>query len=223
MHTLECAPSIGAEEDSSMKWLNVDVELAKHPEFFGAPPVDRATWFCLMLFCAANENGGRISGCKGWGTRKWFSGALITLDELQHVSELWRWEGDDLVVKFYPIDQEERMKQNRLRGKAGAEARWGKTGHSDPNGEANTESKVKEGKGREGKDNAGVLPAWRRLKGLEDELTEIKGKLQALSRPDPNIFPEQYKAVQEQAEPLRARRDELKQLIAQLQKVQPNP
>lgn len=100
-----------------MNWINLNVTVLDSEEFLGAEPTERATWICLLRYCAGQENGGRIVGCRHWKDRKWQQVARVTLAEIQSHCALFRFEGDDLVVTFYPSDKEEEVKQKREHAK----------------------------------------------------------------------------------------------------------
>jgi hypothetical protein len=109
-----------------MEWLKLDLRWVRSPEFIGSDPVGRATWLSLMAFCADKENGGRIQDCERWPDRMWQQMCGVTLDETRQESDLFTWDGDDLLVAFYPTKTEELVQSRRDAGKAGAEARWQK-------------------------------------------------------------------------------------------------
>lgn len=155
-----------------MDWLNIHTSTLDGPEFLGADPVQRATWICLLRWCAGQENGGRIEGASGWTDRKWQQLARVTLDEINSQCDLWAWDGDCLVVSFYPVAKEAEVSSKRAGGRAGGCARTdAKTSAAKANGSKGgrpnnpslsqaepkdnpslnpTEGKGKEGKGKEG-------------------------------------------------------------------------
>ena len=109
-----------------MEWLKLDLRWIRSPEYIGSDPVGRATWLSLMAFCADKENGGRIQGCEKWPDRMWQQMCGVTLDETRQESDLFTWDGEDLVVTFYPTKTEGIVQSRREAGKAGADARWQK-------------------------------------------------------------------------------------------------
>lgn len=102
-----------------MNWINIHVETLRGSEFVGAEPVERATWISLMGWSCSQENSGRIENCKDWTSRKWQQLCGITLEEVQMKSELYKFEGEDLIVHFYPMDQQESVEAKRRNGKRG--------------------------------------------------------------------------------------------------------
>jgi hypothetical protein len=140
-----------------MEYLNLHVSVLDRPELVGAEPIDRATWLYLLRYCAGQENGGRILGCASWGDRRWQQIARVTLREVKRRTELWRWEGEDLVVHFYPSEQEAAVRAKRQAGRETAAKRWSKQDSSAPKNnslatpELHAKGKIKE---REGEGNA---------------------------------------------------------------------
>ncbi len=106
-----------------MNWINIHVDTLRGSEFVGAEPVERATWISLMGWSCSQENSGRIENCKGWTSRKWQQLCGITLEEVQMQSELYVFDGDDLLVHFYPMDQQESTIAKRVNGKKGGRPR----------------------------------------------------------------------------------------------------
>ena len=102
-----------------MDWLNIHRSTLAAAEFLGCDPVQRATWLCLMAYCADQENGGRIDGADAWGDRKWQQVVRVTKDEAHDKCPLWSWENGALTVWAYPVDKEEEVRRNRENGKSG--------------------------------------------------------------------------------------------------------
>lgn len=96
-----------------MNWLNLHVEVLDSQEFLGATPIERATWLCLQRYCIGQENGGRIEGASRWKDRKWQQVVRVTGKEVASECELWSWDGDDLVVTFYPSEKEDEVRHRR--------------------------------------------------------------------------------------------------------------
>jgi hypothetical protein len=150
-----------------MEWLNLHTSTLDSPEVVGAEPVDRATWIFLLRYCAGQENGGVIANCAGWADRKWQQLVRVTLAEVQKPSELWRFEGADLAVNFYPIEKQREVEAKRNAGKATVAKRWAhkaepamaqadSSADSSATCLADTEGKGKEGNRKEnGKEGEG--------------------------------------------------------------------
>jgi hypothetical protein len=124
-----------------MLWLNLPTSTRTAPAFVGADPQHRATWLCLMLFCAEHETGGLIPNCRDWGDRRWMQTAGVLKGELNGETDLWKWEGDSLRVWGYPAEKErvvrDKREYGRKGGKASGEAR------KVPTGEAPSEAESK--------------------------------------------------------------------------------
>ena len=102
-----------------MDWLNIHHTVLNSEEYIDSEPTARATWLNLMGYCAVQENGGRVVGVRQWKDRKCQQILRVTREELDDDSALWRWEGDDIVVHFYPVDKEELVKARREAGRSG--------------------------------------------------------------------------------------------------------
>jgi hypothetical protein len=100
-----------------MNWINLNVTVLDSEEFLGADPTERGTWLCLMRYCCGQENGGKIEGAKAWKDRKWQQVVRVTLKEVQASCDLWRWEGDDLIIGFYPEEKEAEVRHKRENAK----------------------------------------------------------------------------------------------------------
>jgi hypothetical protein len=105
-----------------MNWLNIETKTLRSPEYIGADPVQRATWLNLMGYCSEQENGGAIDGAKDWKDRRWMQTCGVTLAEVESSSDLWRWEGDCLIVWNYPVTKENEVRAKREGGKLGGKA-----------------------------------------------------------------------------------------------------
>ncbi|QJE99101.1 hypothetical protein [Luteolibacter luteus] len=107
-----------------MNWINLNVTFLDSEEFISATPVQRATWLCLLRYCAGQENSGRIEGAKLWKDRMWLQVVRVRLREIT-VGEcrLWEWQGDDLVVNFYPTEKEAEVRKKRTQGSLGGRGR----------------------------------------------------------------------------------------------------
>jgi hypothetical protein len=100
-----------------MNWLNIETTTLDSEAFVGSDPTARATWLCLLRFCAGQENGGKITACKSWPDRKWQQLARVTKAEVEAVSALWSWDGEDLTVWSYPTDKQHEVQHRRERAR----------------------------------------------------------------------------------------------------------
>jgi len=130
-----------------MNWLNLEIKTLCAEEFLGSEPIDRATWLCLMRYCAQHENGGTIKNCETWKDRKWQQLVGITTEEACRPSTLWKWKNTSLTVWSYPADKEAEVKANRANGKKGGRPK--RLNDIKPSGSESVKRKGKEGKGKE--------------------------------------------------------------------------
>ncbi len=106
-----------------MNWINIECTTLDSEEFLGAEPIERATWLCLLRYCVGQENGGRITGAREWKDRKWQQVVRVTAREIFSECDLWVWDGNDLIISFYPKDKEEEVRRNRENGAKGGRPR----------------------------------------------------------------------------------------------------
>jgi hypothetical protein len=107
-----------------MQYLNLDCRLLDSVEYLACEPCERGTWLNLMRYCAGQENGGVIRGCREWKSRQWEQVVRITKDEAEKETALWHWEGVNMVVFGYPIEQQESTIRLRERGREAIKKRW---------------------------------------------------------------------------------------------------
>jgi hypothetical protein len=107
-----------------MLYINIPIDALTSSEYRRSKPVKRATWLNLLGHCCQQENSGRIVGAALWEDREWQQVAAVTLEEVRMESSLWSWQGDDLIVWAYPIEQETVLKKKREGGAKGAAKRW---------------------------------------------------------------------------------------------------
>lgn len=168
-----------------MYWINLHSSTLDSPEFVGAEPHQRSTWICLLRFCCGQENAGRISGAASWSDRRWQQLVRITLKEIRSRSELWRFDGEDLLVNFYPIKKENEIKAKRKAGQETVAKRWEtqQTPHRSADSSANssaisstpkeqdTEGERK-GKGKEGEGEESSALTREQLRSLPPDLDQ---------------------------------------------------
>jgi hypothetical protein len=117
-----------------MDWLNLHIPtVLRSPEYIGSDPIDRSTWLQLLTYCATLENGGIIRGAAAWKDRKWQQLCAVTREETRRPSDLWTWEGDDIHVKFYPIDKETEIRRKRLIAQENGNRSGGRPRKPNPN------------------------------------------------------------------------------------------
>lgn len=152
-----------------MEWLNIHASFLDSEAFIGSEPIDRATWICLLRYCAGQENGGVITDADSWSDRKWQQLVRVTSREVHRPSALWKWQDGALIVVAYPSDKEELVRQRRENARKN-----GRTGGRPTAIRKETDNQTKEqtqqeptlvffdkaeGNGREGKGNSLPAPA----------------------------------------------------------------
>lgn len=159
-----------------MNYLNLTIQTLTGPEFLGSEPLDRATWICLMRYCAQHETSGIIPGAAQWGDRKWMQLCGVTKDEVKRESDLWSWDGETLVVAFYPLEQETVAKTRRESGKRYGKGRAkmrDRSPDSSPNRSAKDKDKDKDKEKKEKSAQAHThhaTPEW----SISDYVTDLK-------------------------------------------------
>lgn len=102
-----------------MNWLPISTSARTAPEFIGSEPVQRATWLCLMLYCAEHETGGVIRDCASWGDRRWMQTVGCTKLEALLQTDLYRFVKNDLVLWGYDPKYEDVIRAKRRGGHVG--------------------------------------------------------------------------------------------------------
>ena len=109
-----------------MDWVKLQIWVVKTPDYISCEPTQRAAWLNLLAHCAEQENGGRIKGAKEWGDRMWMQLCGVLKAEVSEDCGLFQWEGSDLVVNFYPEEEERLVQKNRENGRRGGRPRKNK-------------------------------------------------------------------------------------------------
>jgi hypothetical protein len=150
-----------------MNYLNVDQSDLRKPEFVSADLAQRGAWFSLLSWSAAVENGGKIIGARAWNEKMWVQACGLTLKILRQTCGLWAWDGEDLVLWSYPIEQEKAVQASRINGLKGGRPKINNhpVNPSDnhpvnpsDNHPENLKGKERKGIGMEGEGNGTGLP-----------------------------------------------------------------
>lgn len=146
---------------SPLEYLNLTITSFQRPEYLFAEPIARATWLNLITWSARVENSGRIEDCRAWTNRQWQQVCGVTLKEVNRICDLWSWDGDDLVIWAYPVEQQDvairRRQTAKENGRAGGRPPKNKT-QEEPTSVSDREpisESVKEGNEREGNEREG--------------------------------------------------------------------
>jgi len=107
-----------------MVFINIHVSAIDSVEFQSADDSGQATWLKLMRFLCGQEDGDRVRGAANWTDRTWMRTCGVSRKDVNQACQLWRWDGLDLIVKFYPHEAEAAIKAKRKAGKD----RWAQHG-----------------------------------------------------------------------------------------------
>ena len=102
-----------------MNYFNIHTDDLRRQEFVLCEPVTQATWFKLMAWCLSQENSGRIADAASWGDRAWMQLCGVTKEEVRIENDLYKFDGEDLVISFYPIEKQTEVQTARENGKKG--------------------------------------------------------------------------------------------------------
>ena len=155
-----------------MEWINLHTATLDSERFLGSNALAQVTWLKLLRFCTGQENGGRIVGARLWPFRRWLNVVRVSRAEVFADTLLWVWEGDDLLLEFYPTHKEELVQRNREAGRAGGKSksslkievsRVNGAKHQPKQNPSGTQApdpsnNPTEGKGREGKGTLSYSP-----------------------------------------------------------------
>lgn len=87
-----------------MEWLNLHTSTLDSEAFMDASPPHRSTWLLLLRYCVGQRNAGRIKGATDWSDLKCQRVLGVSKADLNGPSDLWKWDGADLRVSFYPVE-----------------------------------------------------------------------------------------------------------------------
>jgi hypothetical protein len=102
-----------------MRYFPVECASVTGTDFSCATFEQQGQWLNLMTYCASQENGGRIEGAAELPAVFFQRSLSITKDELLADCPLWTWQDEDLLVKFYPIEGQEKCQDLRKKGAKG--------------------------------------------------------------------------------------------------------
>lgn len=109
-----------------MHFLNLKIPQLEQGAYAAASNEEIGIWVRLSAFCATQENGGKIRGCRDWNDRQWMVAAALSQADVVRESKLWKFDAaGNLLVLDYPVKQEAVQQAKRKGGKAGAQKRWG--------------------------------------------------------------------------------------------------
>lgn len=144
-----------------MEYINIPLYVIRSNEYIGADPTQRATWLSLVAWSCDQENMGRIAGARSWGDRRWMQSCGVMASEVAESCGLFHWDGDDLVISFYPADAQREIERKREIARANGR-KGGRKPSSEPIPETNVGNQARianesplesEKKGKEKKGN----------------------------------------------------------------------
>ncbi len=106
-----------------MNWINIRTEVIRATPYVASEPVQRATWWNVLIYCCEQENGGRIVDAADWKCRLWQQTCGVTLEEVKTASKLLKWDGKDIVVWNYPKEKEAEIQKLRALSACGVAAK----------------------------------------------------------------------------------------------------
>ena len=109
-----------------MEWIKLPIDsVLRHPDMLGEDPVLRACYMYLLAMACSQECGGRLSSAALWPDRKWQQVAGVTKGEVDELcrTPLATVDGDDIVLWWYPQEQEEAIAAKRANGRRGGRPR----------------------------------------------------------------------------------------------------
>ena len=163
-----------------MNWLNIEVATIRRPEYVGADPLHRATWWNLMAFCAEQENGGVIDGCGEWKCRRWQQTCGVTKDEAESACDLWTFAGGILTLWGYPVERENEVRAKREAGSIGGKIR---AANAAANAAAKLKSEAPSSTASSTALSTASSTASTEEKGKEDKVRERKKKEKSAGEP----------------------------------------
>ena len=109
-----------------MRYFPVECASVTGPAFSCASFEQQGQWLNLLTYCAGQENGGRIEGAAELPAVFFQRSLAMSKKEFESECPLWTWDGQDLVVKFYPLQNQEKCQTLRESGRKGGRSRAAK-------------------------------------------------------------------------------------------------
>ena len=103
-----------------MEWIKLPIDkVLRHPSMIGEEPATRSTYIYLLAWACSQECGGTIKGCADWSDRRWQQTAAVTKAEVEDLcaTDMASWDGEDLVLWWYPEEAHAKVIANRENGK----------------------------------------------------------------------------------------------------------
>jgi hypothetical protein len=176
-----------------MEFINIHTSAIDSMDFIRCAPPQRAAWLLLLRFCAGQENGGKIVGAREWGDTTWQQLCRVKLREVKNDCGLFFWDGADLIVNFYPSEQEKKVISNRKVGGLGGRPKKLKANHMDnhvDNHVVRECENVMKGNEREGNEKKEIPPTpldpdnAAEAEGMDDMLASMKTPIPEIVKRD---------------------------------------
>ena len=106
-----------------MEWIKLQLHVIRSEEYIGCEPVHRAAYINLLAFCVDQENSGTIANCADWSDRKWMQLCGVMKSEVESCELFW-FNGEDLEIYAYPIDEQKSCESKRAKCRAAQLVRW---------------------------------------------------------------------------------------------------
>lgn len=98
-------------------------ELTNRIDRIEQDPAEFAFYVTAVMFAADGLTGGKIPDCRGWTSSQWARSRIAFPELRDKASDLWIWEGDDLILANYDHGGDESYVGGVLKGRALTEAR----------------------------------------------------------------------------------------------------
>lgn len=107
-----------------MEYINLTITQLGVEAYRRSSLTDRGVWLTLLGYCVQQENGGRIAGVARWDEWDCLQVLGIPQRELDGEHRLWKFDGDDLLVEFYPLAKQREVQAKRRAGRRGGISSW---------------------------------------------------------------------------------------------------
>jgi hypothetical protein len=96
-----------------MRYWNMDVKWVRSGAMADLSLEEVGAWTRVSGYCVDQENRGRIKGARLWSDARWRQTTGVCRKVIERCQTLFSWDGDDLLVSKYPINQERACRKKR--------------------------------------------------------------------------------------------------------------
>lgn len=107
-----------------MNWLNIRIADLRSEAFIHATNSQKGQWLELCAYCCTQNNSGRIHNCKNWSPTTWIK--ITGTETPDPKCPLWHWNRDDLLIAFYPAQQQLEYMNRAGSAREANRSRWAK-------------------------------------------------------------------------------------------------